>query len=63
MADENGDGTVRGFVRWAMKPPQAYVIYLIALVLVGGLSFYAGSLKPKLGAYVVPQSAVHPAAK
>jgi hypothetical protein len=37
----------REFVRWAITPPQAYGIYLIALFLVAGLSFYAGTLKPK----------------
>lgn len=35
------------FFQWATTPPQSYVVYLICLVLVGGLSFYAGMLKPK----------------
>jgi hypothetical protein len=39
--------TIREFIRWAITPPQAYVMYLIALVLVGGLSFYVGTLKAK----------------
>jgi hypothetical protein len=34
-------------VQWAMTPPQSYAVYLIALFLVAGLSFYAGSLRPK----------------
>ena len=34
-------------VRWAITPPQSYAVYLIALFLVAGLSFYAGTLKPK----------------
>jgi hypothetical protein len=34
-------------LRWATTPPQAYVVYLICVVLVGSVSFYVGSLKPK----------------
>jgi hypothetical protein len=37
----------KSFVQWAITPPQSYAVYLIALVLVAGLSFYVGSLKPK----------------
>ena len=33
--------------RWAITPPQSYMMYLGALVLVFVLSFYAGTLKPK----------------
>jgi hypothetical protein len=40
-------GAIRGFVKWAITPPQAYVVYLISLFLVAGLSFYVGSLRPK----------------
>jgi hypothetical protein len=38
---------IRGLVRWSITPPQSYAVYLICLFLVAGLSFYAGSLKPK----------------
>ena len=47
---ENGTGmaaAVRGLGRWAITPPQSYAVYLVCLFLVAGLSFYAGSLKPK----------------
>jgi hypothetical protein len=37
----------KGFVQWAMTPPQSYAVYLVCLFLVAGLSFYAGSLRPK----------------
>ena len=37
----------RSLVQWAITPPQSYAVYFIALVLVAGLSFYVGSLKPK----------------
>ena len=37
----------KSFVQWAMTPPQSYAVYLICLVLVWGLSFYVGMLKPK----------------
>ena len=39
--------TPRNLLRWAITPPQSYAVYFLALVLVAGLSFYAGSLKPK----------------
>ncbi len=44
MANE---GNPKSFWRWATTPPQSYLMYLIALILVWGLSFYAGTLKPK----------------
>ena len=48
MANDTGpQGERKSFLRWAMTPPQSYAVYLIALVLVWGLSFYAGMLKPK----------------
>jgi hypothetical protein len=48
METETGPAAaIRGFVRWAIKPPQSYVVYLISLFLVAGLSFYVGSLRPK----------------
>jgi len=34
-------------VRWAKTPPQVYVVYLVALILVWLVSFYAGTLNPK----------------
>jgi multidrug efflux pump subunit AcrB len=60
MDNQDEPRTIAGFFRWAIKPPQAYVMYLIALVLVGGLSFYAGSLKPKKAPGVVPPTAAVP---
>ena len=48
MEKETGPATgVRGFARWAITPPQSYAVYLVCLFLVAGLSFYAGTLKPK----------------
>jgi len=37
----------KNLVQWAIAPPQSYAVYLVCLFLVAGLSFYAGSLKPK----------------
>jgi hypothetical protein len=48
-------------LQWAMTPPQSYVVYLVALFLVAGASFYAGSLKPNKKSLVPPQSASQPA--
>jgi hypothetical protein len=48
MENESGPAAaIRGFVRWAITPPQSYVVYLVALFLVAGSSFYIGTLKPK----------------
>jgi hypothetical protein len=49
-AMENQTGpvaAVKGFARWVTTPPQAYAAYFVALVLVAGLSFYVGTLRPK----------------
>jgi hypothetical protein len=46
MEKQPGPAAPKSFVQWAITPPQSYVIYLVALFLVAGLSFYAGSLKP-----------------
>src|SRR5439155_143991 len=34
----------RSWWKWAITPPQSYLVYLVALVLVYVLSFYAGTL-------------------
>ena len=48
MENRTGPATTpRNLLRWAITPPQSYAIYFLALVLVAGLSFYVGSLKPK----------------
>jgi hypothetical protein len=49
MTDENPDRSIRGFWRWATTPPQAYVVYVLALILVYGVSYLAGTLNPKKG--------------
>ncbi|WFU37909.1 hypothetical protein QA640_26045 [Bradyrhizobium sp. CB82] len=47
--DTELSGTFKRLARWATTPPQAYGVYLAAVVLVFLLSFYAGTLKPKKG--------------
>ena len=55
MENETGiAASIRGFVRWAITPPQSYAVYLVCLFLVAGLSFYAGSLKPKKAISIGP---------
>lgn len=44
---ENQASPIKNLVRWAITPPQSYVVYLVSLFLVAGLSFYVGSLRPK----------------
>ncbi len=41
-------------LRWAITPPQSYAIYLIGLLLMFGLSFVVGTMKPKNAAGVGP---------
>ncbi len=41
------EGAFNRLVRWATTPPQAYGLYLGAVVLVLLVSFYAGTMKPK----------------
>jgi hypothetical protein len=48
MENQTGPASgIRAFARWAITPPQSYAVYLVCLFLVAGLSFYAGTLKPK----------------
>ena len=48
MENESGAAArIRSFVKWAITPPQSYAVYLVALFLVAGGSFYVGTLKPK----------------
>jgi len=48
MENEIGPAAaIRRFARWVTRPPQAYAAYLVALILVAGLSFYVGTLRPK----------------
>ncbi|KJC44143.1 hypothetical protein UB31_21490 [Bradyrhizobium sp. LTSP849] len=45
--DTSPPRTFKGLLRWVMTPPQAWGVYLLAIMLVWLLSFYAGTLKPK----------------
>ncbi|MBR0849638.1 hypothetical protein JQ543_17935 [Bradyrhizobium diazoefficiens] len=48
MSDNSGPPrTFKDLLRWAMTPPQAWGVYLLAVLLVWLVSFYAGTLKPK----------------
>src|SRR5258707_3097144 len=47
MQKEAVGASKRSFWRWAITPPQSYLIYLVCLVLIFVGSFYAGTLKPK----------------
>jgi hypothetical protein len=60
MDNQTPDNAVRRLLRWATTPPQAYVVYLIALILVWVLSFYAGTLKPKKAERIGPPPVTAP---
>ena len=61
MDQQTETGVMRSIVKWTMTPPQSYALYLVALFLVAGASFYAGSLKPNKKSLVPPQSTAQPA--
>jgi len=54
MENQTDPAGIKRLVRWAMKPPQSYALYLVALFLVAGLSFYVGTLKPKKAVGIGP---------
>lgn len=47
---ETGETSLVKAIRWVTTPPQAYIIYLIAFLVVAFVSFYVGTLKPKRAA-------------
>jgi hypothetical protein len=48
MNDNTGpDRSLRGLWQWAKTPPQVYVVYVLALILVWCISFLAGTMNPK----------------
>ncbi|KRP86019.1 MULTISPECIES: hypothetical protein [Bradyrhizobium] len=44
--DAGPPNPIRRLMQWAITPPQSYGVYLVGLILVFVLSFYAGTLKP-----------------
>jgi hypothetical protein len=48
--------------KWAITPPQSYLVYLAALILVFVFSFYAGTMKPKGSTALGPPPAPVPSA-
>lgn len=51
---------LKGLLRWATTPPQAWGVYLLAIILVWLVSFYAGSLRPKKALDVSPPPVAAP---
>ena len=51
MDNETG---LQKLIRWAKTPPQVYVVYLVGLILVWMVSFYAGTLNPRKGQTPAP---------
>jgi hypothetical protein len=45
--DPRPPSNFKDLVQWATKPPQVYAVYLVGLILVWGVSFYAGTLNPR----------------
>jgi negative regulator of sigma E activity len=40
----NDETSLQKLVRWAKTPPQVYVIYLVTLIVVWLVTYYAGTL-------------------
>jgi hypothetical protein len=47
--DAGQQGQMSRLWQWIKTPPQVYVCYLVGLLLVWMVSFYAGTLNPKRG--------------
>jgi hypothetical protein len=62
MNDDNDprDGSLRALWKWATTPPQVYVVYVLALILVWAISFLAGTLNPKRTGGPTPPAASTP---
>jgi len=45
--NSNEDRSLGRLWKWATTPPQAYVVYVLALLLVWGIAFLAGTLNPR----------------
>jgi hypothetical protein len=64
MADQpgpnSGPNSFGDLVKWAITPPQSYVVYVIGLLLVYGVCYYAGTLNPKKAATPPPQTITAP---
>ena len=43
----NDDTGFKRLFRWATTPPQSYAVYVVVLILVWLVSFYAGTLRPR----------------
>lgn len=41
------DSSPKKLWRWLSTPPRVYVVYLVGLILVWMVSFYAGTLNPR----------------
>jgi hypothetical protein len=62
MENQTGPTGPKSLVQWATTPPQSYVVYLVALFLVAGGSFYVGTLKPKKAVGIGPPPISAPSA-
>ena len=60
MENETDPTTVKGLLKWAFTPPQAYVVYVIGLLLVYAVSYFAGTLNPKKAPPSTPPAATAP---
>ena len=47
--NSNPQGQISQLWQWLKKPPQIYVFYLVCLILVGLVSFFAGTLNQRRG--------------
>jgi hypothetical protein len=60
MENDTDPNRFKGLVKWAMTPPQAYVVYVIGLLLVYAVSYFAGTLNPKKAPPTAPPAVTAP---
>jgi hypothetical protein len=60
MENDTDPNRFKGLVKWAMTPPQAYVVYVIGLLPVYAVSYFAGTLTPKKAPPTAPPAVTAP---
>lgn len=50
----NSDRGLSRLWKWATTRPQVYVVYVVALILIWAISFYAGTLNPRKSGHPSP---------
>ncbi len=60
MENDDASPSLTKLFRWATTPPQSYVVYVVVLLAVFGVTFLAGTLTPKKHLTVAPGAVTVP---